>query len=168
MSKPLSRPLIVAAIPPNGERIEVVADAAERAELAAMNEVESIEALKAVFEVRRAGRDGLEVRGVVEAETTRICVVTLEPFVETVSEAVDVRFAPEDEASSDGEGDDPPDAIVGGVVDLGAVAAEFFTLGLDMYPRKPGVSFDEASGDGVRSSPFAALGKLKPHNGGGA
>ena len=165
--KPLSRPVIVAAVPPNGERIEVIAGPAEREALAAANDVESIEALKAVFELRRAGRDGLEVRGSVEATAIRLCVVTLEPFVETVNEAVDVRFAPEDEASAEGESEDPPDVIVGGVVDLGAVAAEFFTLGLDAYPRKPGASFEGGGLDDGEVSPFAALAMLKPRNGGG-
>lgn len=165
---PLSRPLIVAAVPPNGERIEVVADPAERTALAAVNDVESVEALKAVFEVRRCGRDGLEVRGSVEAEATRLCVVTLEPFVETVRETVDVRFAAESEAAAEGESEDPPDSVIGGVVDLGAVAAEFFTLGLDPHPRKPGVSFEDASRNGDEASPFAALGKLKSRNGGGS
>ena len=29
-------------------------------------------------------------------------------------------------------------------IDLGALAAEFLALGLDPYPRKPGVAFDGA------------------------
>ena len=37
---------------------------------------------------------------------------------------------------------EPPDEIVNGKIDLGAVAAEFLALGLDPYPRKPGVDFD--------------------------
>ena len=37
--------------------------------------------------------------------------------------------------------EDRPDPVVDGKIDLGAVAAEFFALGLDPYPRKPGVEF---------------------------
>lgn len=161
---PLSRPLIVATVPPQGETIEIVGDEAERAALAAENEVESIERLVARLDVRPTGRDGLSVRGRVEALTTRICVVTLDPFVEAVDEEVEVRFAPETEsvreAIEDGA-DDAPDPIVGGVVDLGAVVAEFFTLGLDPHPRKPGATFDDASENRAAASPFAALRDLK-------
>ena len=32
---------------------------------------------------------------------------------------------------------------VAAAIDLGAVAAEFFALGLDPYPRKPGEAFDD-------------------------
>jgi hypothetical protein len=38
--------------------------------------------------------------------------------------------------------DDPPEPIVDGIIDLGAVTLEFLALALDPYPRKPGVSFD--------------------------
>ena len=36
---------------------------------------------------------------------------------------------------------EPPDEIVNGQIDLGALTAEFLALGLDPYPRKPGVDF---------------------------
>jgi hypothetical protein len=55
---------------------------------------------------------------------------------------------------------DPPDSIIHGQIDLGALAAEFLALNLDLYPRKPGVTFEnmyvggEASGT---DSPFAGL-----------
>ncbi|MGB7247021.1 MAG: DUF177 domain-containing protein, partial [Methylovirgula sp.] len=56
---------------------------------------------------------------------------------------------------------DPPDAIVDGMIDVGALAAEFLALGLDPYPKKPGVEFapvtvpEESAG-----RPFDALKKL--------
>ena len=59
------------------------------------------------------------------------------------------------------DGEDPPDPIVDGKIDLGALAAEFFALGLDPYPRKPGVAFDAARRGRGRDSPFAALAKPK-------
>ena len=104
--------------------------------------------------MRRSGRGGVRVTGEVHAEVTQLCVVSLEPFAATVDEPVDVRFAPAEAAETarragddDAEmvevgGEDPPDPIVDGKIDLGALAAEFFALGLDPYPRKPGVAFD--------------------------
>ncbi len=38
--------------------------------------------------------------------------------------------------------DEPPEPLVGGTVDLGAIATEFLILGIDPYPRKPGAEFD--------------------------
>ena len=58
-------------------------------------------------------------------------------------------------------GEDPPDPIVDGKIDLGALAAEFLALGLDPYPRKPGVAFDPPEPQGGRDSPFAALAEPK-------
>jgi hypothetical protein len=59
-------------------------------------------------------------------------------------------------------GDEPPDEITDGQIDLGALAAEFLMLGLDPYPRKPGADFS-FEGDGQdRESPFGALRALKP------
>jgi hypothetical protein len=54
-----------------------------------------------------------------------------------------------------------PEPLVGGKVDLGAIATEFLILGLDPYPRKPGAVFDPPPEDRASDSPFAALAKLK-------
>lgn len=160
---PLHRLLIVATVPPEGLQVEIVADARERESLARANDLPSVERFVARLEARHAGRDGLSVRGRLEAEATRVCVVTLEPFVEEIREEVELRFAPEVEAAGHdaAEGDDPPDPIVGGQVDLGAAVAEFFTLGLDPYPRKPGAAFDPSALRDESGSPFAALKALK-------
>ncbi len=37
--------------------------------------------------------------------------------------------------------DDDAEPLIGGVIDLGALATEFLILGLDPYPRKPGAVF---------------------------
>ena len=168
---PLSRLVQVATILPEGQTIEVVADAVELAALGAANDVESVDRFVARIDLRPAGRDGVAMRGRLEALATRICGVTLDPFVEAVDEPVDVRFAPQDEAiRADQEAaadDDPPEPIVNGAIDVGAALAEFFTLGLDPHPRKPGAVFEEGGADtDEESSPFAALSGLKPRGGG--
>ena len=71
--------------------------------------------------------------------------------------------------SSDGEGDedelaveDPPELIVNGTIDLGALATEFLVLGLDPYPRKAGAVFEPVlAPTDPEDHPFAALAKLK-------
>ena len=49
-----------------------------------------------------------------------------------------------------------PDEIVNGQIDLGALTAEFLALGLDPYPRKPGVDFSYQDPADEKDSPFAA------------
>jgi uncharacterized metal-binding protein YceD (DUF177 family) len=158
---PLSRPFVVSSAPPEGAVIEIEADPAERERLADENEVESVDRLFARLTVRPFGREGLSVSGDLEAAATRLCVVTLEPFVETLCEKIDLRFVPEEALVAEQEDDDPPDAFQNGVVDLGAVAAEFFTLGLAPHPRKPGVAFEEPEDGDPSASPFAALRGLR-------
>jgi uncharacterized metal-binding protein YceD (DUF177 family) len=114
------------------------------------------------------------VTGHLEAEVEPICVVTLEPFADHVSEEIEATFAPEDviarlveklaaEDDEDSEGTpELPDAIVNGAIDPAALAVEFLILGLDPYPRKPGVDFPELKVGEEVISPFAALKALKP------
>ena len=58
---------------------------------------------------------------------------------------------------------DPPDPIVDGRIDLGAIALEFLVLALDPYPRKPGVAFDGVAGgdDPPEPTAFAGLARLR-------
>lgn len=173
-ASPLSRPIAVADVGPNGLTVDIVADAGERAALAKANEAIAVEDLRAEVTMRPFGKDGVAVSGRVDAKVQRMCGVTLEPFVETVSEPIDVRFAPASEVVAVEEGgeielgpDDPPDPFVGGVIDVGAVVSEFLTLGLDPYPRKPGATFEQPEDPDGDRSPFAELRKLKRPDDGG-
>jgi uncharacterized metal-binding protein YceD (DUF177 family) len=170
---PFSRPFRVDALPAEGQSQTIEAGPEERAALAALNRLPAIASLTATFAARRGGRGGVHVTGDVHAEVTQVCVVSLEPFPATVDEPVDVRFASaeaaedaarrvkeDDAALVELGGEDPPDPIVDGRIDLGALAAEFLALGLDPYPRKPGVAFTPLEPQHGADSPFAALGKL--------
>lgn len=165
---PLSRRIPVADVSADGLDVEVVATEAERAALAELNETPSIERLVGQLRLRAFGRAGVAVTGRVTADVTRTCVVSLDPFPESVDEKVDVRFVPAADLPTPepGEeieirGDDGPDSYYDGAVDVGAVVAEFFTLGLDPHPRKPGAVFAADSGSDDPESPFAKLARLK-------
>ena len=155
MSEPIafSRPVRVDALPRDGLSQVIEANAAERAALAKLNDLPSIARLTASLRVTRAGRGAVRVRGEVAAEVTQTCVVTLEPIEAVVREEVDVRFAEPAQQRAGGTlngadrgelldmaGEDPPDEIDNGRIDLGALAAEFLALGFDPYPRKPGAA----------------------------
>jgi len=175
---PLSRPLSLTDVPAEGLDVEVVASPAERAALAELNDLPAVEALTASLRVRRWRREGLEITGELRARVRQNCVLTLEEFDAEVIGPIDVRFAPaaeeprprsrrhepepEPDTHHDVMGEDPPDPLIGGGVDLGAVASEFFTLALDPYPHKPGAQFAEpAPEDASNVSPFAKLRRLR-------
>jgi uncharacterized metal-binding protein YceD (DUF177 family) len=161
---PLSRQVDVRNLPPHGSEIRVEATAEECAALAKDFKLPRIQSLTGDFKLKGTPRR-LHVSGRVNAAITQICVVTLEPFDSAVEEEVDVEFAESGgipaEPPTEIHDYEPPDEIVSGHVDLGALAAEFLVLGLDPYPRKPGSDFSFESGGTEKDSPFAALGKLK-------
>ena len=167
-SAPFSRIVRVDALPRGGQNMTIEASPSEREALASLYQIPAIAALTAALRLERAGQDGVRVSGAVHGELTQTCVVSLEPFAATVDEEIDVRFAPRSETdlapgpkgetetfSIDDE--DEPDPIIEGKIDVGALAAEFFALGLDPYPRKPGVEFVAPAESPPADSPFAAL-----------
>ncbi len=153
----------------------IVASPAERAALAQVNDLPAVHSFDAVLRAWRVRGEGIEVAGEVRARVRQICVATLEPFDAEIVEPVTMRFAPPvepaaprsrrgaavetQEPTRDPLGEDPPDPLIGGVADVGAVAAEYFTLALDPYPRKPGAAFVEPGREEAPTtvSPFAPL-----------
>jgi hypothetical protein len=144
--------------------VTVEATAEECAALAKDFKLPAIHELRGDF--RLSGSPSrVHVEGAVRARVTQTCVVTLDPFDDTIEEQVEVDFTSAAREGTDpaahGVDYEPPEEIVAGHIDLGALTAEFLALGLDPYPRKPGASFAFDSGDAGEESPFAGLGKLK-------
>jgi hypothetical protein len=173
-----SRPFLVDEWREDVTTVAIAADEHELAALAAAFGLPDIAALRAEFTLERVGSKRIHVHGRMDAIATQICVVSLDPFETEVSEPINVTFAPEAEAcaaearaAADQEVrgpapiEGPPDPIIEGRIDLGALAAEFLALGLDPYPRKPGVDFAAPADASAPASPFAALGRLKGQDG---
>jgi hypothetical protein len=166
--QPLHRLVAVDDVPPDGLDVTVEANAEEREALALLLGLQAVHALTGRFSVKGSPRR-LSVVGLVEARVRQVCVVTLDAFDAEVNESVDIMFAEPRPAAADVAHPhtelslerDLPDDIVEGKIDLGALTAEFLALGLDPYPRKPGVSFSYESQEQPEASPFAALGRLK-------
>ena len=173
---PISRPHSVDDLPPEGKEIAIEAESDERAAVAAFLGLPAVRDFQARLSLRPWRGIGLAVTGTVAAAIEQECVVTLDPVAQQVTEQIDVRLLPDnagDAAGSSGEvdidplGEDPPDRFRGRTVDLGAIAVEHMALGIDPYPRAPGVEFDESAyasdtdDDGAPRSPFAALAALK-------
>lgn len=167
-------PLAVDDVPSEGQHQVLVADEATRAAIAKLAGVPSIERIEATFDAHRFRSNGLHLTGEVAATVTQNCVVSLEPMQSEIAEPVDVTFVPPGPAadwsataSEPAEvTEDAPEPLIGGMVDLGALATEFLLLGIDPYPRKPGVVFTPPA-EPEAANPFAVLAALKKGSGEG-
>lgn len=165
---PWSVPVAIHEVPATGRHFNLTADAGTRAAVAKSIGLAALPRLEASFDVTRRGSDGLRVVGRVSATVGQTCVVTLEPIDNDVDEAVDLTFVPAVGTDADDAGkvavqvaEDAPEPLIGGVVDLGVIATDFLSLGLDPYPRKPGAEFAVPVAEDDSGHPFAALAALK-------
>lgn len=169
---PFSRPFAWDRVQPRGTQVTFEASSSECEAIAEALGILKVLSASAEFTVSPFRKTGFKVIGEVRAEVEQACVVTLEPVPESIKEIVDLRFLPEEEIDPvseeievDIDAEDPPEPITGSTVDLGVLATEFVAVGLDPYPRKPGVEFtalieDDGSED-EGESPFAGLSALK-------
>jgi Large ribosomal RNA subunit accumulation protein YceD len=171
---PWSVPILVAQIPDTGLHREIEANRATcdaMADVAGLREVLSASA-SLDLTLERAGR--VHVTGRIRARIGQTCVVSLDPIENDIDEAIDLIFAPPEQipqlaalvdeaAESDAEIPDPPEPIVDGVIDLGRLATDALFLGIDPYPRKPGVAFEPViEAADPEDHPFAALKAFQP------
>ena len=157
-----SVPVQLAEVPETGLHVELEAPDTVRASIADLAGLRDLPEFTASFDVTHRGA-GLRVTGRVHGEVGQTCVVTLEPVANTIDEKVDLLFlpgAPEPHAEGDPD-EGAPEPLANGRIDLGAIATEFLVLGIDPYPRKPGVAFEPPAPDSNSAHPFAALAALK-------
>jgi uncharacterized metal-binding protein YceD (DUF177 family) len=152
----------------DGERLELVADEAERGAIAKRLDLASLDRLEAHVCLERTG-DVVRATGRLLASLDQSCVITGEPVAAHVDEPFAVLFVPEPVAGPDEEvelGQADLDVVFhdGAAIDLGSALADTLALSLDPYPRSAGAkaALKEA---GVLSeeqaSPFAVLAKLR-------
>ena len=167
-ARPWSAAIAVQEVPETGRRYELVADERSRAAVAKVAGIDALPRLEAIFDVSCRGPDGLHVVGEVAATAGQTCVVTLEPVVNRIEQQVDLVFSPaaalsagESASRTNAAKAEGPEPLVGGVLDLGAIATEFLLLAIDPYPRKPGAVFEAPKAPDHAENPFAALAALK-------
>ena len=156
-------------IPETGMHLEIDAPESTRSEIVPLAGVRELPRLSAAFHLSRGGA-GVRVTGQVSARVGQTCVVTLEPIENGLEEQVDLMFSLASTGASQTDtkdGDEPPEPLVDGKLDLGAIATEFLLLGIDPYPRKAGVEFAPVIADDGSAKPSAALEALKKRLGSG-
>lgn len=156
---PISFAVNVARLPKTGLPVSFDADEKQRKELAAAHDLLEVKNLHVDLDVVGWKKGGVKLTGRVRAEIVQACTVTLEPVVGTVDEQVSSIFLPvgsrlaqpynviDGEIVLDAEGEDAPELFSGDTVDVGAMAEEFFTLGIDPYPRKAGAEIVQSAAD---------------------
>ena len=165
-----SRVVRVDSLPREGQVVTIEASPAEREALAAFYKLPAIAVLTATLRINPAGRGGARVTGVVHGELTQVCVVSAGAVsrdrrrgrrraVRPAGSRSRFRglTAAEEAQTFSLSDEDEPDPVIDGKIDLGALISEFFALGLDPYPRKPGAVFEEDAKSEPADSPFSAL-----------
>jgi len=155
----------------DGERLDLVADEAERGLIAERLGLIALGRLDAHVTLSRTG-PSVRAEGRVVASIEQSCVVTGEPVPAHVDEPFALLFTPEPESAGPDEeielGVSDCDVVFydGAAIDLGSAIADTLALSVDPYPRsaaadaalkEAGVLTEE------QASPFAALAALKGH-----
>jgi uncharacterized metal-binding protein YceD (DUF177 family) len=169
----ISHRVSVARLPQAGMPVILKADEKELRRLAKAFDLIDVSSFTAEMLVKKWRKDGVKITGIVKADITQSCVVTLEPLKANVSNDIDAVFVPENsklsrpQISGEGEiiidfdGPDLPETFSGDTIDVGALAEEMFGLAIDPYPRKEGIDFEfqDAGAAQVekKPSPFAKL-----------
>lgn len=162
---PLLRPIAAISVPRAGLEVTVEPTEPERAALASALNLASVDQLVARYQLSHRAGGVLLVTGEIVARVKPVCVVSLVPFDLRVKEPVEVRYS-EEVARRDADefdmlaGDEPPDPLENGTVDLGKVTTEFLSLAIPPFPRRPEAAFASEQDD-PSPSPFAGLAALK-------
>ncbi len=173
--EPLSWRHDVAGLPGNGLKSRREATLDERTRLAAALGVLALDHLVVDYSLKPLGQGRVGLEGSLAARYRQACVITLEPIEQALEETFDIEFRPasgDRPERSDDTDDDLPilsgadvEPLPGNAVDVGRVAFEILSAGIDPYPRKEGAAFDwsdpKEAEDRDMGGAFAALSRLK-------
>jgi Large ribosomal RNA subunit accumulation protein YceD len=165
-----SRPLAADSLGEVAVAEEIVATGEERAALARRFGLLALDRLSADLRIERLpDSDIIHVAGLVAAEVTQACVVSLKPvqaclnaeFSQLYTLAQETPEPPE--LDIDVAAEDPPEALGPDGLDLGEAVVQQFAQALDPYPRVSGARLPEGfeAPNRTAEGPFAALKALK-------
>lgn len=165
----LSRPFRLAELADVPEhKIKIVTATAERGSLAERYSLLSLDALEAQLTVRSDVSGEIVVEGHLQAQVVQQCVVTLEPVIETVAFPFEQRYTlrqagPMADLELVPDDIEPPEPVIGDLIDLGELVAQYLSLSINPYPRSPeaDAQADQYRADAGLDGPFAVLAKLR-------
>src|SRR5215472_502626 len=123
-----------------GERLDLVADDAERSNVAVRLGLGALGRLEAHVKLSRSGPQ-VRAEGRIAATLDQSCVVTGEPVAAHVDQPFALLFMPVPDSSGPdeeielGEGDCDTIFYDGAAIDLGSAIADTLALSIDPYPR---------------------------------
>jgi len=164
----------VTNIPEAGLQVERAASPEEREGIARALDLIACLSLTANYALVPRSGGHFRLTGTLKAQIEQSCVVTLEPLTNEIAESFSVDYWPETEIPSPAGGvvdvhDEVADLepIVTGRINVGRVIFECLAGAIDLFPRKPGVTFEapvapsENGASGKSDGPFAALARIK-------
>lgn len=149
MEPEFSRPLSLDRIGSHQMTQTVEATPEERAALAERFALQDLSRLSAKLAIRRVrGGKYVSVSGHVSGAAVQSCVISLEPVPAVVESDFALVLGPIDSAPERGEidltgEDDELEPWPEEGLDLGEIAAQYFSLALDPYPRAEGAAVPE-------------------------
>jgi uncharacterized metal-binding protein YceD (DUF177 family) len=154
-----SRLVAIEGLIPDKTRQETVeATEEECAALAKRFDLRAISGLKARLTIRRvAGGEVIRVAGDFEADVVQICTISLRDVFGRIEGSFETFFT---EGDVNEEDEDAPEALQGGMLDLGEIVAQYLSLEIDPYPRAPGVNLAAQlaeAGIKGKENPFGVL-----------
>lgn len=155
----------------------------ERIDIARRLGLVSVEKAQASVTLQRAGGGMIHAMGLIRADVTQNCVVTMTPLPVHIEDEFEGWFGNKEQTVSFAKARNEreakkaytefevleesvdPEPIVGGKVDIGELATQYLSLALDPYPQIEGAVHEyappepKAGEDGakLRKSPFEAL-----------
>lgn len=159
-------------IPEAGLKIERAATPEERETIARTLELVACSSLLANYKISPKSEGHFRLAGTLTVRVEQTCVVTLEPLTNDISESYSVDFWPDNKLPAQEGGlvdvHDEPDMepILAGRIEAGRIIFECLAGAIDLFPRKPGATFEHPSDATVTrasegSGPFAALAKIR-------
>lgn len=161
----------VSSIPAQGLALERRASPEQLADLAGEIGILAVESLQASYRLDPLPGGRFRLVGRIAARVSQACVVTLDPVITDIEEAVEVEFWPGAEIPV-------PDAAEQTILDapehepieaqrlaVGRVVAQTLAASLPAFPRSPDAELEQSQAgpaDGGSASPFAALADWKP------
>ncbi|OHC74512.1 MAG: hypothetical protein A3G18_11570 [Rhodospirillales bacterium RIFCSPLOWO2_12_FULL_58_28] len=173
MTPEFSRPVACDGLKEGPNSFDIEAAPRERTALAERFSLISIDSLSATVTLTPRQDSLVLMAGKLRADVTQTCVITLEPVKSLIEASFEQLYSGEADSGEDEDviilldGANDHEPVIDGVIDLGEAVAEQMAVELPLFPRKPGVKFedfttdrDACPGAETQSGPFAELGKL--------